>query len=137
VIVLDEQLDDERIIRGVERVYQGAVRVITDLAPAHTLVKDELIPRLLRQHRGATFVTINWTDFWRVVETDPRCSYLCLTLSSSRVLEVPAVLNRTIKSPGFRQKRQRCGKVILVRASDILWYDRLSDPVHSQPIDSA
>ena len=133
MIVLDEQLDDERIIRGVEGVYQGAVRVITDLAPDLVVVKDELIPRLLRRQRGATFVTINWSDFWQVVEADSRCSYLCIALPSSRALEVPTVLSRVLRHPDFRLKRRRCGKVILVRAAEVCWYERLSGPVQRSP----
>lgn len=134
MIVLDEQLHDERIIRGVDRVYKGAVRIITDLAPAQTVIKDELIPRLLGQQRGATLVTINWRDFWQVMETDSRCSYLCIAIPASRALEVPALLSRVLAHPDFRHKRQRCGKLILVSAGQLSWYERLSGPIHHSPL---
>jgi hypothetical protein len=136
VIVLDEQLQDQRILQGVRPVYKGAVCSLPDLAPAYTVVKDDLVPRLMREHRGATFVTINWTDFWQIVEPDPRCSYLCIAIPSSRALELPEFLSLALKHPELRRKQQRCGKVFLVRGGAVSWFERLSGPIHRRPLGS-
>jgi hypothetical protein len=133
MIVLDEQLSNARIVGGVERIYRGSVRTITDLAPPHAVIKDELVPRLLRQHRGSTLVTINWTDFWRVLEPDERFSCICFAVSSPRALELPALVARALRHPELRHKRARCGRVFLIKQDEVFWYERLSGPVQRRP----
>jgi hypothetical protein len=44
-----------------------------------TVVKDDVIPTLLRAQQQPTFVTINDHDFWRNVEVDAR---FCIVLIS-------------------------------------------------------
>ena len=58
MIVLDEQLNDERIISAIKQWYKGKVLVIAELRP-NTLVKDDVIPALLLQQKSPVFVTIN------------------------------------------------------------------------------
>lgn len=59
MIVLDEQLADQRIIEDIDSWYAGSVVVVTSLVPPYRVVKDEAVPTLLRGHRGCAFVTIN------------------------------------------------------------------------------
>lgn len=66
MIVLDENLLALRLDNPITAWYPGRVCFITDLRPG-TGIKDEVIPRLLLQVNGATFVTKNVIDFWRQV----------------------------------------------------------------------
>ena len=77
MLVLDEQLmgrDLETVLSGW---YPGSVSFITDLRPG-TVIKDDAIPSLLRQHSSATFLTINETDFWRKVDIDDHFCVFCI-----------------------------------------------------------
>ncbi|CAA9301650.1 MAG: hypothetical protein AVDCRST_MAG93-4647 [uncultured Chloroflexia bacterium] len=62
MIVLDEQLLGRNLEVLISSWYPGAVVYITDLRP-HTVIKDDMIPALLRQQSQPTFVTINVIDF--------------------------------------------------------------------------
>jgi len=61
MIVLDEHLTKESLKMAIARWYQGQVRFIKPLRFG-TLIKDDVIPTLLRQLKQPTFVTIHWTD---------------------------------------------------------------------------
>ena len=67
MIVLDEQLLGRNLEQLIGAWYPGAVRFITELRPS-TVIKDDAIPSILRLERDATFVTINESDFWEVVD---------------------------------------------------------------------
>jgi hypothetical protein len=127
VIVLDEHLNDERIIRGMS-FYPGQVRMINELAPEITVIKDPLIPRILYQHRGCTFVTINDHHFWRVVDGHPRYAVVAIDIPAERVLEVPVILHHVLQLDELRTKQQRCGKVIYVGHDRVCYYERRSEP---------
>lgn len=58
MIVLDENIHEQRILEGVAGWYTGTVCSIVRLRPG-TLIKDDAIPGLLLQHRSPTFVTVN------------------------------------------------------------------------------
>jgi hypothetical protein len=66
MIVLDEQLQGIRLEAALKRWYRGRVCIITDLRPG-IVIKDEMIPRLLRAVSEATFVTVNARHFWDVI----------------------------------------------------------------------
>jgi len=68
MIVLDEQLLG-RDVEGQIAQWYRAVCFITDLRP-NTVIKDDVIPKLLQQERQPTFVTINEQDFWRKAQTN-------------------------------------------------------------------
>jgi len=79
MLVLDEQLLGRNLERALARWYRGPVLFITDLRPG-TIIKDEAIPMLLRQARGATFLTINEADFWHRISLDQRYCVVCFAL---------------------------------------------------------
>ena len=64
MIVLDENLDEERVRLPFAARYKGKVISIRDLRPG-SIIKDEAIPSLLCDYRDSTFVTTNVSDFWR------------------------------------------------------------------------
>jgi hypothetical protein len=58
MIVLDENLTDQQLIRAIAAWYRGNVTFITTLRP-QTIIKDDAIPGLLLTVPSPTFVTIN------------------------------------------------------------------------------
>ena len=79
MIVLDEQLQGLGLEDAMACWYRGSVLVVKTLRPG-TVIKDEVIPSLLRRLRQPTFVTINYTDFWRRVPADKSYCIVCLEL---------------------------------------------------------
>jgi len=80
MIVLDEHLTKESLKIAIARWYKGQVRFIKPLRFG-TLIKDEVIPTLFRQLKQPTFVTINWSDFWK---KQPADRHFCELLSYKR-----------------------------------------------------
>lgn len=91
MIVLDENLKDNRIRIAIAQWYQGQALFIRDLRP-NTIIKDEAIPSLLQRVNEPTFVTINVSDFW--IQTTPS-SHFCIIafeIPKERSLEIPRLL---------------------------------------------
>jgi hypothetical protein len=121
MIVLDEQLLGRSLEMEIARWYTGDVCFITDLRP-NTVVKDDAIPYLLRQHSQPTFVTINERDFWRKVAVSDRFCVVCFSLPDSRAEEIPGLLRALFHNPLFATKRLRMGRVILVTGRGTSYY---------------
>jgi hypothetical protein len=121
MIVLDEQLLGRNLEQDIARWYRGSVQFIIDLRP-HSVIKDEVIPELLRRQSQATFVTINERDFWRRVTADPRYCIVCFPLPDSRVREIPQSLRLLLRRPEFRTKAQRMGRILRATTEEILYY---------------
>jgi hypothetical protein len=121
MIVLDEQLLGRGIEVEIARWYQGAVIFITDLRP-YTIIKDDVIPELLRQQEQPTFITINEKDFWRKAKMNPHCCIVCFTLPNSRTHEIPQRLRVLFHTPEFDTKAKRMGKIIRVTDREISYY---------------
>ena len=120
MIVLDEQLNDYRIFEDLEKWYKGKVIHIKELRPK-TLVDDDNIASLLLTVKEPTFVTINYTDFWKVIPAHQRYCVVCFTLKGELTLEIPNRLREIFKNPELKTKRARMGKVISARGV-INWY---------------
>ncbi|MGH7341764.1 MAG: hypothetical protein ACREKH_14825, partial [Candidatus Rokuibacteriota bacterium] len=133
VIVLDEHLLGRQIDRDVKKWYRGKVCFITDLRPG-TVIKDEVIPALLRRHRGSLFVTINERDFWRRSPADPRYCIACLVLSDARASAVPELLRRLLRHPQLRTAALRSGKVLRVTRNEVSFYTHLEAAVQRTPL---
>ena len=82
MIVLDEQLLERNPKRELGAWYPGAVCFITELRP-QAVLKDDAIPSILRGQPQATFVTINATDFWEIVEISAEFCVICLAIPDS------------------------------------------------------
>ena len=108
MIVLDEQLLGRNLELEIAKWYRGAVRFITDLRP-NTVIKDDAIPKLLRQQNQPTFVTINERDFWRKIEISNQYCVVCFTLPDSRAHEIAQTLRLLLRHPAFKTKAKRMG----------------------------
>jgi hypothetical protein len=102
---------------------------ITTLRPG-TVIKDDAIPLLLRQVRDPVFVTINTTDFWGRIAASQSYCIVCLPLPDDRVDELPDLLRRLFRLPDFKSKRARRGKVVLVSAVQVRFYQAGDPQVH-------
>ena len=121
MLVLDEQLLGRHLETALGRWYRGPVRFITDLRPG-TVIKDDVIPVLLRQQQHATFLTINEADFWRRVGIDAHFCVVCFALPDSRACEIPALLRAVFRLSPFRTKARRMGKVLRVARRTVSYY---------------
>jgi hypothetical protein len=121
VIVLDEQLLGRNLEKLIGAWYPGAVRFITELR-AGTVIKDDAIPSILRQERDATFVTINESDFWEVVDITPDFCVVCFALPDSQVSLVPDLLRQVLNLGWLSTKALRMGCVIRVSVNTFSFY---------------
>ncbi len=122
MIVLDEHLYDPLIIADISSWFSGQVAPLIKLRPG-SLIKDDVIPTLLRKGSEPTFVTINVTDFWK--RTIPHNGFCIITvaLTQTQVNEVPNLLRRLMHLPEFKTKALRMGKVIHVTQKHIEYYE--------------
>lgn len=67
MIVLDDQLSAPYLKSEIEKWYAGSVIVLGSIRP-HGVIKDDNIPALLQDLKQPTFITINYSDFWRKIE---------------------------------------------------------------------
>lgn len=121
MIVLDEQLLGRHLEDDIRHWYRGRVCFITDLRPG-TVIKDEAIPLLLRQHNQPTFVTINTRDFWKRVPIGRNFGVICIEVSDAEAAAVSDLLRRLFRLPEFRSRSRRMGKVVRLTADEIQWY---------------
>jgi hypothetical protein len=122
VIVLDENLDEQRVRAPLARRHKGKVISVRELRPG-TVIKDEAIPAILSQHHNATFVTTNVSDFWRRVPAHTRYCIVCAPLPTERQHELPDLILRLLREKAFCTARRRTGKVIRVNRSAISFYE--------------
>jgi len=129
MIVLDEQLQGLGLEEAVARWYRGAVIVVNKLRPG-IVIKDEVIPALLRQLTQPTFVTIDYMDFWRRIPADTAFCIVCLEFPTERVDDIPVRLRQLLRLPEFKTKKARMGKVVLVRETRLQYYSQHEKLVH-------
>ena len=130
MIVLDESLLSVRLADSIAAWYPGRVCYITDLRPGR-VIKDEAIPSLLHENKGATFITTNLTDFWRRIPAHNRYCIVCLALPNERLREIPQLLQQLFHLPEFRTKALRMGKVVRVSRGQIQYYTAGDDRIHT------
>ena len=128
--MLDENLLSLRLDNPIATWYPGRVYYITDLHPG-MVIKDEAIPRLLQQVKGATFVTTNVSDFWQHVLAHVRYGIVCLSLPNKRLREIPDLLRRLFRLLEFKTKAARMGKVARVSRRQIQYYAAGDDRIHT------
>lgn len=121
MIVLDEQLNDEVIQRGIQRWYRGRVIIINELRPKSRIL-DDAVSDLLRRIKEPTFVTINYWDFWKTLPARAAYCAVCLKLPGERSHEVPSLLRHLLKLENFNTKRKRMGLVISWSDGSINYY---------------
>ena len=121
MIVLDEQLHDERLFVAIRTWYPGQVVSTTDLRPG-TVIKDDAIPTPLAPASRATFVTINVADFWQRVPARRSYGIVGVEVAQERVRELPELLRQLLRLPEFATRSARMGKVVRARPRLIEWY---------------
>jgi hypothetical protein len=122
MIVLDETINDPRIISAIARWYPGAVIGLPELRPRARLLDPE-IPDYLLKLRQPTFVTINYTDWNKPRLAHTRYCIISLKLKHEEALSVPAVLRELLRRQEYRTKRRRMGKVICWMKSMVFHYE--------------
>ena len=129
MIILDENLLGLRLDIPIARWYAGRVCYLTDLRPG-TVIKDEVIPQLLRQCKGATFVTTHVPDFWQHILAHTRYSIVCLSLPNERLHQLPTLLRRLFRLRELRTRAGRMGKVIRATSEQIQYYTVGDNRIH-------
>jgi hypothetical protein len=121
LIVLDEQLKQVGAQEAIRRWYRGSVCTIRDLRPG-TVIKDDVVPVLLRAAAQPTFVTVDWMDFWQRAVPHPRFCLVCFTLPPDRAPEIAVLLRRLFRLPAFKTKAARMGKIARVSGDQVTYY---------------
>ena len=129
MIILDENLLGLRLDMPIAHWYAGRVCYLTAVRPG-TVIKDEAIPQLLQQCRGATFVTTNVPDFWQRILAHARYSIVCLSLPNERLHQLPALLRRLFRLRELRTRAGRMGKVIRATSTQIQYYTVGDNHIH-------
>jgi hypothetical protein len=133
VIVLDEQLKQVGVEAAIRRWYRGSVCSIRDLRPG-TVIKDDVVPVLLRTAAQPTFVTVDWMDFWQRAEPHPRFCLICFTLPPDRGREIAVLLRRLLRLPAFNTKAARMGKVARVSGEQVAYYQARDPQTYVLPL---
>jgi hypothetical protein len=113
VIVLDEQISNQKMIDAIGGWYRGKIVTIGELRPG-TVILDDAIPSLLRKKSQPVFVTVNVSDFWRKVSIDQRFCVVCFTEDDAYGLSV--LLKELLHKPEFKNRRKRAGHVFRITA---------------------
>lgn len=128
MIILDENVHQQRIQASVASWYGGQVRSITTLRP-NTLINDDAIPSLLLLVSQPTFVTTNVDDFWRRMSAHSRFSMVCMALPNERLHELSTLLRQLLRRSEFSTRAKRMGKIIRVSPSQLQYYERQEDHI--------
>jgi hypothetical protein len=122
MIIVDENLHDQRIMEAISAWYPGQVVSLVTLRPG-TVIKDEAIPTLLLKAVQPTFVTINVTDFWKKARPHSGYCIIAFALPKERAREVPDLLRRFFRLSAFETKALRMGKIIRLAPNRIRYYE--------------
>ncbi len=89
----------------------------------YRIILDDAVESLLLGLKQPTFVTTNYTDFWRRIPAHSGYCAICFKLSTERVLELPNRLRDVLRMAEFNTKAKRMGKVISVTDSQVSFYE--------------
>lgn len=120
MIIFDENAK-QQVLRDTSVWYKGRVASITTLRLG-TIIKDDVIPALLRSVKQPTFVTNNVFDFWQKIRAHPHYCIMCFVLPNQRMHEIPPKLQKILRMKEFRSKSARMGKVIRIRHQHFDFY---------------
>ncbi len=77
---------------------------------------------LLRQLSQPTFVTINVSDFWNIVEPQSEFCIITVALPPEQLSDIPELLRQALRLPLFNTKAQRMGKVLRLTLPQLEYY---------------
>ncbi|MGH7452569.1 MAG: hypothetical protein ACRENG_14575, partial [bacterium] len=89
-----------------------------------------VIPSLLRHQKYPTFVTINVGDFWTPKLCDRRYCILCFAVPDPKQPEMPRLLRRLLRMPGFKTRAARMGKIVHVTLDHVRYYQLGDEKMH-------
>ncbi|MBI4664163.1 MAG: hypothetical protein HY735_35655 [Verrucomicrobia bacterium] len=121
MIVLDENLDERRVLVPLSARYKGRVVSVRTLRPG-SVIKDDAVSGLLLENKNPIFATTNVADFWRKVPAHHGYSVICLPLPTERQHEIPDLIVRLFRHSAFRTAAQRMGRVFRVTLREIQYY---------------
>jgi hypothetical protein len=122
VLVLDENLNDHRLIAALSSWFPGKVISITELRP-RSIIKDDAVSTLLHKVSHPSFVTINVTDFWKKIHPHADYCIIAVDLPKKRSREIPDLLRVLFRHPTFRTKASRMGKIIRLTHKRVDYYE--------------
>jgi len=126
-IIIDDQLRPSLVLVPIRR-WITAQR-LRDLRPTE-VIKDERVPQLLWELRQPTFVTID-AHFWDKSRCDPRYCILYFNLRTEQQSQLPGLLRRLFRSPDFKTKKVRMGKVVKVGFTDVEYWKLGDNLLHT------
>ena len=129
MIILDEHLKGIGLETAVSRWYRGRV-IFVDHLRRITVIKDEAIPSLLRGVKHPTFVTMNYTDFWRRVQADTSYCIVCARFGIELAGDLSVWLRGLFALPPFKSKDRRMGSVVLFDRRRLQYYRAEEREVH-------
>lgn len=95
-----------------------------------SVVKDEVIPHVLRHYKRTTFITINVKGFWKPKLCDRRYFIICFAVPDHRQPEIPRLLRRLFHLPEFKSRAARMSKVVHVTLDHIRYYQAGDAKMH-------
>ena len=90
-------------------------------------LEDTLAGWYLRQ---LTFVTINYTDFWRRVPADKSYCIVCMELPVEQTDKASGWLRQLFRLPEFKTKGARMGTVVLASPQQLRYYRTHAQHIH-------
>ncbi len=121
MIVLDENILGEVVVKGLQTWYKGKVASINEFR-SDTVVKDDAVPTLLRTVKQPTFLTTNVSDYWGKMPAHPAYCIICFNLPNERILEIPRLLRMVLRFAEFKTKAARMGRIIQIKHHRIEYY---------------
>jgi hypothetical protein len=118
-VIIDEQIHVQQVFEALSA--WTTVQRVPKLRPG-SVIKDEVIPHLLRHHKRATFITINVKDFWKPKLCDHRYCIICFSVPDPKQHEIPKLLRRLFHLPEFKTRAARMGKIVHVTLDHIRYY---------------
>lgn len=126
-IIIDEQIHVQQVFESLSA--WTTVQRVPKLRPG-SVIKDEVIPHLLRHHKRTTFITINVKDFWKSKLCDRRYCIICFAIPDPKQHEIPKLLRRLFHLPEFKTRAARMGKVVHVTLDHIRYYQAGDEKMH-------
>jgi len=121
LIVVDEHLHHGKVTEALTD-WITAEQIGVELGELKGRSDERIIPAL-RALKRRTFVTIDdW--FYRSELCDRAYCLVYFALPLDRQAEIPGLLRRLFRLPGFRTVQERLGKVVRVSAGEVRYYER-------------
>jgi hypothetical protein len=119
LVVVDEHLDHFQVTEALQG-WITAEQIGVELRSEKRFSDERIISLLIRLKRR-TFVTID-SDFYKKRLCHRAYCLIYFHLTMEQQAQIPALLRRLFKIPGFRSVRERMGKVVHVSHEQIRYH---------------